>query len=306
MSSNLALSERDRRLVIAAAILAAAWSIGLIAEVLRLGTALDESDASTSLVISLVLSVMARVPALAAIAFGLAAFRGAGVVRRRRSQQAFLLAFAYFGLDFVSRVLDFASLEPFGPRSFKVGVAAGFIGAFWLAGASLASASAFSVTSDLEARETRLRLAGFMAAAGFLLDAISAFELAVAYATYPVHNDFAGGLVIQGLGGVAAAMALLVVAIAFRRQATDPVRGTAAAETREHRLFIAAAIFALSAIVLAVGEATATTGRFGSSASTISARSRAESPPDLNDQSARGVMRKTETTSAWWESGWAT
>jgi len=253
MPSELALSERDRRLVIAAAILAAAWFVGLIGEVLRLGTALDESGASTSLVISHVLSVMARVPALAAVAFGLAVFRGEGVVRRRRLQQAFLLAFASFGLEFVSRVLDYAALEPFGPHSFRVGVAAGFIGVFWLAGASLASAAAFSVTDDLETREIRLRMAGLMAAAGFLLTAISALELAVAYANYPEHNDFAGGLVLQGLGGLAATAALLIAASAFRRPA-------AAGGSRERRLFIAAAVIALAAIVLAVGEAQTANG----------------------------------------------
>src|SRR6185369_7240198 len=100
---------------------------------------------------------LSRLSALAAIAFGSAAFRDKGAVRRSRLQRAFLLGFAVFGLDFVSRVLDFAALEPYGPHNFSLGLAAGFIGAFWFAGASLASASAFSVTNDRETRETRLR-----------------------------------------------------------------------------------------------------------------------------------------------------
>jgi hypothetical protein len=254
-SSEVALSERDRQLVRAAAVLAAGWFLALAGEILHLGTVLDESGVATSILTSHVLGVLSRLPALVAVALGLAAFRGEGAVRRSRLRRAFLFAFAAFGLDFVSRLLDFAALEPSSPHGFGAGLAAGFLGAFWLAGASLFSASAFSITNDPEAREARLGLAGFMAAAGFLLSAISAFELAVAYANYRHHNDFVGGLVLQGLGGAAAAVALLIAATAFRRRATDAPRGTPAAGSREHRLFIAALVFALASIVIAVGEA---------------------------------------------------
>jgi hypothetical protein len=247
--------ERDRQLVRAAAILAAAWFIALVGDVLHLGTVLDESGVATSILISHVFRVLSRLPALAAIALGLAAFRREGVVRRSLLRRAFLFAFAAFGLDFVSRLLDFAALEPSSPHGFTAGLAAGFLAAFWLAGASLFSSSAFAATNDLEAREARLRLGGFMAAAGFLLSAMSAFELAVAYANYPHHNDFAGGLVLQGLGGAAAAVVLLIGATAFRRRATDAPRGTLASGSREQRLYIAALVFAFAAIVIAVGEA---------------------------------------------------
>jgi hypothetical protein len=255
MSSEAALSERDRQLVRAAALLAAAWFVALLAEVLGFGTVLDETGVAATALVSHLFAILSRLPGLAAIALALSAFRGQGTRRRVRLRRSFLLSFLAFGLDFVSRVIDFSALEPSSPHGFGAGLGAGVLASFSLAGASLLAAAAFSVVDDLKAREARLRHAGFMAAAGFLLSAVSAFELAVAYATYPHHNNYVGGLVLQGLGGVAVAVALLIGATAFRRSVTDAHREVPAFGSRERRLFLGALVFAFASIVVAVGEA---------------------------------------------------
>jgi len=261
-------SARDIWLVRAAGILFFATLLELVGESVRFGSGIDTGIAGVDLVSSLV-GLLSRPLVILAVVFGLVAFRSEADARRRWLRWAFLITFLAFGLDFVSRIIDFAAIDDPAPQGYRVGLGAGVLATFFLAAGSLLAASAYTSAVDLAARDAGLRRAALSASAAFLLSAISAFELAVAYSEYPHHNRFVGGLVYEGLGSLVAALALLLGGRAFRlREGDKPSRWPAA---RERCLFAAATALAFAYLVigLAEGKVAAGTSMIGYARSSV-------------------------------------
>lgn len=252
-------AARDKKLALAAGVLILAGLFELVGDSLRLSELLLSPHIPVENTIAGWLEVLRSLPALSAFALALVAFVITGEGRRRWLRWAFLLAASGYAIGVAAGVLDYIAISGPGPHGYRIASVADVLARLTLCIAALLAASAFAASRDAERREAILRRGAQAVAASFALAAISAFEYAVAYSRYPHHIDFAGGLVVQGLGACGVAVAVAIGASAFRRRAgsgSDEARLAA----RERRLFHAAVVLVLGFLVVALGEAQVAAG----------------------------------------------
>lgn len=246
-------SARDKKLALATGVLILAGLFELVGDSLRLSEFLLSPRIPVENTIAGWLEVIRSLPVLTAVALALVAFVTAGEARRRWLRWAFLLAALGYGIGVVAGVLDYSAIVGPGPHGYRIASVADVLARLSLCIAALLAASAFSASRDVERREATMRRAAQAVAASFAFAAISAFEYAVAYSHYPRHNDFAGGLVVQGLGALGVTVAAMIGATAFRRRTAGGDDRPLSA-VRERRLFRAAVVLVLAFLLVALGE----------------------------------------------------
>lgn len=236
-------SVRDKRVAGAMALLFGAGVLRLIADSIRL-TDLIESRVSEADRVVGWLDLISNLPLLGAAAFGIFAFLAAGRERACWLRRALLLATLGFAVGFIASVLNYGAIGSSPPEGMNLALLAACAASFAFAAGSFLAAGAIGDGS--------LRWPGQVLGIGQLCVGLSSWAFTLAYSSYPHHDAFARGLVVEGFGAVAAGLALFYAAAAFK----DPIPGAGGRlPGRERRLFFAVSALGLSFLVIGVGEA---------------------------------------------------
>src|SRR3954451_1686244 len=246
-------SIRDKQLAWAMVLLFAAELLHLIGDSIRLALLL-ESRVSDADKIAGWLNLIADLPLLAAVSFGLFAFIAKGNERAWWLRRAFLFATFGFAIAFLASVFNYATIEDSPREGMNLALLAACVATFaFCAGFFLAVPADSKTTGGEEqgTRNTKLRWSSRGLGVALLSTGLSSWAYTLAYSAYLHHAAFTRGLLIEGLGAFAAGLSFLYAATAFGRGATeeDSLR------QRERRLFFAARALGLSLLLVGLGEA---------------------------------------------------
>lgn len=255
--------SRDRLLAAAFGLAALAAVVSLAGTVVRLVDLLDIPGVGTEL-IELALVAVGSVLLIAANGVGRRAFNGlAG--RWRLLALAAALAAGGYALHAATAWIDFAEIadNAFTTTNHEVASILRAFSETAIVVVALGAVVAFRRRGDVTERDGRLAGAACVGVGAQILSAGSAAFFALLYFDYDLES-VGRALLVQAVGGVILALATVVAIAAFLpSRRSDPVQVSTWLPGRERTLALAAAVYALGTLCIAVGEGWAIGDGFG-------------------------------------------